>query len=77
MITSIICASDDYLSKNRRERQIEGWLNNLERERKNIAERQLMQQELFQTTQEWERTFDAVPDLIAIIDAGYHILLSE
>ena len=66
--------TDDYLSENMHERQIQGWLNNLERERKNTAERQRIQEELLQATQEWERTFDAVPDAIAIIDPRYLIL---
>jgi PAS domain S-box-containing protein len=66
--------TDDYLGENRRERQIQAWLDNLERERKNTAERQRTQEELLQAKQEWERTFDAVPDLIAILDDEHRIV---
>ena len=39
-----------------------------------IAERKKGEAELRRAKEEWERTFDAVPDLIAIIDKRHHIL---
>ncbi len=39
-----------------------------------IAERKLMEDELRRAKQQWERTFDSVPDLIAIIDPGHRII---
>jgi len=39
-----------------------------------ITERKRSEEKLFQVTERWERTFDAVPDLIAIIDTDYRIV---
>lgn len=36
-----------------------------------IAERKRIESALIRAKQEWERTFDAVPDLIALIDTGF------
>jgi PAS domain S-box-containing protein len=39
-----------------------------------ISERKRSEEKLFQVTERWERTFDAVPDLIAIIDTDFRIV---
>jgi PAS domain S-box-containing protein len=39
-----------------------------------ITERKQMQDEVLRAKNEWERTFDAVPDLISIIDQDYRII---
>lgn len=39
-----------------------------------ITERTLMEEKLLRAKQEWERTFDTVPDLIAIIDPQHRIV---
>ncbi|MEN6444409.1 MAG: PAS domain S-box protein [Methanoregula sp.] len=39
-----------------------------------ITERKRFENEILNAKNEWERTFDAVPDLIAIIDRNYRIL---
>jgi PAS domain S-box-containing protein len=39
-----------------------------------ITERKRSEEKLFQITERWERTFDAVPDLIAIIDTDFRIV---
>jgi PAS domain S-box-containing protein len=39
-----------------------------------ITERKQMQDEILRAKNEWERTFDAVPDLISIIDREYRIV---
>jgi len=39
-----------------------------------ITERKRAQEELLRAKQEWERTFDAVPDLITIIDTEHRIV---
>jgi PAS domain S-box-containing protein len=39
-----------------------------------ITERKIAEDNLFQVTERWERTFDAVPDLIAIIDTDFRIV---
>ncbi|MGA2677259.1 MAG: PAS domain S-box protein [Methanobacterium sp.] len=40
---------------------------------RDITERKQMEDKLYQVSKEWERTFNAVPDLITIIDNDYHI----
>jgi PAS domain S-box-containing protein len=40
----------------------------------NITDRKQMQDEILRTKDEWERTFDSVPDLIAIIDREHRIV---
>lgn len=66
--------ADEYLGKDRRERQIQGWLDNLERERRHAAEQKQAEEELLRAKQEWELTFDSVPDLIAILDNEHRIV---
>jgi len=39
-----------------------------------ITERKKLENELLQVKQEWETTFDTVPDLIAVLDADYQIV---
>ncbi len=39
-----------------------------------ITEKKRMQDEILRAKVEWERTFNAVPDLIAIIDRDYHFV---
>ncbi len=39
-----------------------------------ITERKLTEEALSRASQEWERTFDSVPDLIAILDAQHRIV---
>jgi diguanylate cyclase (GGDEF)-like protein/PAS domain S-box-containing protein len=39
-----------------------------------VTERKHSEEKLFQVTERWERTFDAVPDLIAIIDNDFRIV---
>jgi diguanylate cyclase (GGDEF)-like protein/PAS domain S-box-containing protein len=39
-----------------------------------ISERKRAEEVVLRAKEEWERTFDAVPDLIAIIDEHYHIV---
>jgi PAS domain S-box-containing protein len=39
-----------------------------------ITERKNSMEKLYQVTQTWERTFDAVPDLIAILDTDFRIM---
>ncbi|MGW8161601.1 MAG: PAS domain S-box protein, partial [Desulfobulbales bacterium] len=39
-----------------------------------ITERKWMEEQLLQAKQEWEKTFDAVPDLIAILDREHRIV---
>jgi two-component system, cell cycle sensor histidine kinase and response regulator CckA len=39
-----------------------------------VTERKRSEEKLFQVTERWERTFDAVPDLIAIIDTDFRIV---
>ncbi len=39
-----------------------------------ITERKRMEADLLRSKQEWERTFDSVPDMIAIMDPHYRIL---
>lgn len=39
-----------------------------------VTERKKSEEKLFQVTERWERTFNAVPDLIAIIDADCRIV---
>ncbi|MFY9799730.1 MAG: PAS domain S-box protein [Methanoregula sp.] len=39
-----------------------------------ITEKKRMQDEILRAKVEWERTFNAVPDLIAIIDRNYHFV---
>jgi PAS domain S-box-containing protein len=41
---------------------------------KDITERRAAQKELLRAKEEWERTFDSVPDLIAIIDVRHRIV---
>ncbi len=41
---------------------------------KDITERIKREEEVFKAKEEWEYTFDAVPDLIAIVDKNYNIL---
>jgi K+-sensing histidine kinase KdpD len=45
-----------------------------ERMRRGRMHERLQARQVALAKQEWERTFDAVPDLIAIIDAQHHIL---
>ena len=40
----------------------------------NITERKKAEQELWQTKNDWERTFDSVPDFIAILDNQHRIV---
>jgi PAS domain S-box-containing protein len=40
----------------------------------NITERKLAEAEIIRAKEEWERTFDAVPDLIALIDVNHRII---
>lgn len=39
-----------------------------------VTERKRSEERLFQVTERWKRTFDAVPDLIAIIDTDFRIV---
>ena len=39
-----------------------------------VTERKKSEEKLFQVTERWKRTFDAVPDLIAIIDTDFRIV---
>lgn len=39
-----------------------------------ISERRWMEEQLLQAKQEWEKTFDSVPDLIAILDNRHRII---
>jgi len=39
-----------------------------------ITERKRYEEKLFQATERWERTFNAVPDLIAILDTDFRIV---
>jgi two-component system cell cycle sensor histidine kinase/response regulator CckA len=39
-----------------------------------ITERRRSEEKLFQATERWKRTFDAVPDLIAIVDTDFRIV---
>jgi len=39
-----------------------------------ISDKQQLQDEILQAKNEWERTFEAVPDMIAIIGRDYHIV---
>jgi len=39
-----------------------------------ITERKKSEERLFQATRRWERTFDAVPDLIAVLDKDFRIV---
>jgi len=39
-----------------------------------MTEQKKAEEELARAKQDWERTFDAVPDLVAIIDLDYHIV---
>jgi len=39
-----------------------------------VTERRKSEERLFQVTERWKRTFDAVPDLIAIIDTDFRIV---
>ncbi len=41
---------------------------------RDITERKRAEQDIIRAKEEWERTFDAVPDLITILDKDYHIL---
>ena len=41
---------------------------------RDISERKLTEENIIRAKKEWERTFDAVPDLIAIIDSNHKIL---
>ena len=41
---------------------------------RDVTERKLTEEALSRAKEEWERTFDGVPDMIAIIDNHYHIL---
>ncbi len=41
---------------------------------RDITERKRTEEALVRAKEEWERTFDSVPDMIAIIDSQYHIL---
>jgi PAS domain S-box-containing protein len=40
---------------------------------RDITERKQMEDKLYKASKEWERTFNAVPDLITIIDKDYHV----
>ena len=39
-----------------------------------ITERKRMEEELLRAKQEWERTFDSVPDLVAILDPEHRVI---
>ncbi len=39
-----------------------------------ITERQKAEEELRKAKEDWERTFDAVPDFVSIMDTNYHIV---
>jgi PAS domain S-box-containing protein len=41
---------------------------------RDVTERKRVEQDIIRAKEEWERTFDAVPDLITILDKDYHIL---
>lgn len=41
---------------------------------RNITERKKAEQELVNAKNDWERTFDAVPDFVAILDTNYKII---
>ncbi len=41
---------------------------------KQVFERKLAEETIMQTNNEWERTFDAVPDMLMILDDGYRIV---
>jgi diguanylate cyclase (GGDEF)-like protein/PAS domain S-box-containing protein len=41
---------------------------------RDVTERKRAEGAILRAKEEWERTFDAVPDLIAIIDENYHIV---
>lgn len=41
---------------------------------RDITERKRIEQAILLAKQEWERTFDAVPDLVAILDNQHHIM---
>ncbi|MDQ7783406.1 MAG: PAS domain S-box protein [Desulfomonilaceae bacterium] len=41
---------------------------------RDITERKIWEAEIIKAKDQWERTFDAVPDLVMILDAGHRIL---
>jgi len=41
---------------------------------RDLTERQKVEDALIQAKEEWENTFEAVPDLIAILDTNYHVV---
>jgi len=41
---------------------------------RNVTERKKTEEAIVRAKEEWERTFDTVPDLIAILDAGHQIV---
>ena len=50
--------------------EIEGIIEYL----RDVTEQKRIHAELIEATEQWERTFNAVPDLIMILDEGHHIL---
>ncbi len=41
---------------------------------RDVTERKRMEEAILRAKQEWERTFDTVPDLIAILDTGHRVI---
>jgi PAS domain S-box-containing protein len=55
-------------------RNVQGQIAGISTTVNDITERKRMQDEILRAKTEWELTFDAVPDLIAIIDRNNHIM---
>ena len=55
-------------------KNIQGSILGISTTANDITERKRMQDEILRAKNEWELTFDAVPDLIAIIDRNHHIV---
>lgn len=67
-----------YVLLGRVDRQIQGDRNRLAEANqtltREVADRKRVQRQIERAKREWERTFDAVPDMIAIIDTDFRVL---
>jgi len=72
-IETLKAGATDYVLKHRLSR-LGAVVHRALQETKQLAARRRAEQAVLQAKQEWERTFDAVPDLIAILDEHHRIL---
>ena len=72
-VAAMKAGADDFLVKDRLSRLVPAVEREL-REAESRRQRRRSEESLLRAKQEWERTFDSVPDLIAILDTEHRIV---